>query len=316
MVRNCWLTLGGVRFIGKTFLGILMICCLTDVACSNGKTDSAYDVTVRRLAQIPPGTVIEKEAPKGWSDLLMKSYSRADSGDVKQLSPMADRLTRLLFTAILADVRPQAERGNEKKDGKRYKLEKVAVGLGTRIGGKDIVITPDTQNRFGANLGLFARVVLRTAQEKLGEIAVVARSATLMVFDSPSLMVVEGKHKPIVLRYAVLVEEKSGQLNALVWVLGREADGKYSDPLCPMQWLPANLTGESLLHVDGNEFSLGQPTEKAFAITAPPKGKKEIKVGDDLKPLASRPRFSSTTAAELESKLRDALRQAAEEKKN
>jgi hypothetical protein len=297
-------TLRGIRVLGKLLLSVLMLCCLTDVVCSNGKSEPAYDVTLRRLEQIPPGTVIDNKAPKGWSNLIIKSYSRPGAGDLKQLSSTADRLTRLLFTCILADVK----RNKDGRDGKHYKLEKVAVGLGTRIGDKDTVITPETQKRLGANLVLLARVVLRTAQEKLSDTTVVARSATFLVFDSPSLMAVDDKHKPIVLRYAVLVEERSGRLNTLVWALRHEEDGKYGEPIGAIEWLAPNLTGDCVLHVDGNEFSLGQPTEKAFAITAPPKGQKEIKVGDDLKRLLSRPRFSTATAAELETKLREALR--------
>jgi hypothetical protein len=303
-----WHSLRRLRLIGKTLLSVLLICCLTDVACSQGKNGSGYDVTVRRLEQIPPGTVLAKEAPKGWSNLIIKSYSRPGAGDMKQLSPTANRLCRLLFTAILADVKPDKAGG----DGKRYKLAKVAVGLGTRVRGEDVILTPDTQKKLGADLGLLARVVLRTAQEKLGDIAVVARSNTLMVFDSPSLMVVEERHKPIVLRYAVLVEAQTGRLNTLVWALGRDEGGKYSDPIGAIQWLPPNLTDDCVLHVDGSEFSLGQPTEKAFAMTTPPKGRKEIKVSDDLKSLIARPRFSAATAAELESKLRESLKQATE----
>jgi hypothetical protein len=286
---------------------MLLICCLTDVACSEAKSGSGYDVTLRHLEQVPPGTVIDKEAPKGWSNLIIKSYSRPGAGDMKQLSSTADRLSRLLFTTILADVQADKTGG-----GQRYKLAKVAVGLGVRIGDKDTIVTPDTHRRLGAGLGILAGVVLRTAQEKLGEIVVVARSRTLMVFDSPGLMLLDGKHKPIVLRYAILVEERTGRLNALVWPLARAEDGKYSGPIGAIQWLPPNLTGDCVLHVDGREFSLGQPTEKAFAMTAPPKGRKEIKVGDDLKSLIARPRFSATTAAELESKLRQVLQQAAE----
>jgi len=303
-----WQPLRRLRLIGKTLLSVLLICCLTDVACSEGKSGTGYDVTLRRLEQIPPGTVIAKEAPKGWSNLIIKSYSRPGAGDMKQLSPTADRLSRLLFTAILADVKPDKPGSG----GKHYKLAKVAVGLGARVDDKDTVLTPDTQKKLGANLGLLARVVLRTAQEKLGEIAVVARSNTLMVFDSPSLMVVEDKHKPIVLRYAVLVEERTGRLSTLVWALGREEGGKYSAPIGSLEWMPPGLTDDCVLHVDSSEFSLGQPTEKAFAMTTPTKGQKEIKLGEDLKPLSARPRFSAATAAELESKLRQALQQAAE----
>jgi hypothetical protein len=303
MMVQCRHGVRGVRLIGKMLLSVLMLCCLTDVACSDGKSDTAYDVTLRRLPQIPPGTVIGTEAPPGWSHLLLKTYSRPGAGDVKKLSPTADRLTRLLFTAIVADVRPQVERGDKGERGKRYKLEKVAVGLGTRIGDKDVIITPDTQQRLGADLGLLARIVLSKAQEKLDDMVVVARSATFLVFDSPSFLAVEGQHKPIVLRYAVLVEEQTGRVNTLVWPVGRDADGNYGEPLGAIQWLPANLTEDCLLHIDGNEFCLGQPTERAFAITSPPKGQKEIPMGDDLKLLAARPRFSSAAAAELEAKL-------------
>jgi hypothetical protein len=304
MTSYSWCGFFGARFVGKAILSVLMACCLTDVACSDSKSDLSYDVTLRHLAQIPPGTVIGKEAPKGWSHLILKSYSRPGAGDFKELSPIADRLSRLLFTAIVADV--QSDKNGS--DGKRYKLAKVAVGMGTRISQKDTVITPDTQQKLGAGLGLLARVVLRKAQEKLNDIVVVARSATFLLFDSPSYMAVENTHRPIVLRYAVFVDEKTGRLNTLVWPLGHEQDGKYTDPIGAIQWLPPNLTGDCILHVDGNEFSLGQPTEKAFAITSPPKGQKEIKIGEDLKPLVSRPRFSAAAAAELETKLRQALK--------
>jgi hypothetical protein len=304
MMAQCRHPFPGARLIGKTLLSVLMVCCLTDIACSDPKSESAYDVTLRRLPQIPPGTAIGKEAPKGWSNLILKSYSRPGAGDVRQLSPAADRLTRLLFTAFLADVKPDKSDG----DGKKYKLAKVAVGLGTRIGGKDIVITPDTHKQFGADLGLIARVVLQKSQDKLSEIVIVARSATFLVFDSPSFLVVNNRHKSIVLRYAALVDERTGRLDTLVWAVDRDADGKYGEPLGAIQWLPANLTGDCILHIDGNEFSLGQPTERAFAITETPKGQKEIKIGDNLKPLAARPRFSSATAAELEPKLRETIK--------
>lgn len=298
----------GVRFVGRTLISVLMLCCLTDLACSDSKSELTYDVTRRHLAQIRPGTVIGKKAPKGWSNLIIKSYSRPGAGDVSALSPTADRLSRLLFTAIVADVEPV----KNSSGGKRYKLAKVAVGLGTRVRDKDTVLTPETQKELGANLGLLARLVLRKAQDKLSDIAVVARSTTFLLFDSPSYMVVKKEHRAIVLRYAVLVDERTGRLNTLVWPLGRDADGKYTDPLGPIQWLPSDLTGDCVLHVDGNEFSLGQPTEKAFAITEPPKGQKEIKLGDEIKPLATRPFFTSDKAAELETKLRDALRRAAD----
>ncbi len=301
-MTTCSPILHPIRFLGKTILSVLMLCCLTDVACSNGKATPAYDVALRRLDFIPPGTVIDKKAPKDWSHLIVKSYPRPGAGDVNQLSAVADRMARLLFTAIVANVKEE----KDGSDGKRYKLEKVAVGLGTRIDGKDTVVTPETQRRLGARLGLLGPIVLRTAQEKIGEIRVVARSASMLIFDAPSYLVVRGKHKPVVLRYVLLLDERTGSLKALVWALERDGD-KYSGPVGPIQCLPPNLTSECVLHVDGGEFSLGQPTEKAFAAVGPPKGDKEIEVGEDLKPSVSLPRFSTASAEELESTLRKAI---------
>ncbi|HWG47273.1 MAG TPA: hypothetical protein VN688_31210, partial [Gemmataceae bacterium] len=245
MMARYWDGVRRLRLLGKLLLSGLLVCCLTDVACSQGKSGPAYDVTQRRLERIPPGTVIAKDAPKGWTNLIIKSYSRPGAGDTKQLSPLADRLSRLLFTAILADVKDDKARG-----GKGYKLAKVAVGLGVRIRDKDTIVTPETERRLGAGLGLLARVVLRTAQEKLAETVVVARSDTFMVFDSPSLIARAGKHKPIVLRYAVLVDPNSGQLHTLVWVLDREERerGMYGGPHDAIRWLPANLSEDCILH--------------------------------------------------------------------
>ena len=302
-----WLMVRGIRLLGKSFLSVLLVCCLTDVACSQGRTTPAYDVTLRHLDLIPPGTVIGKEAPRGWTNLIIKSFSRPGAGDMKQLSPTADRLSRFLFTAVLADVR--ADRSG---DGMRYKLAKVAVGLGMRIRDKDTIVTPETQRRLGGDLGFLARVVLSTAQEKLAEVVVVTRSATLMVFDSPGLIARGDKHKPIVLRYAVLVDERTGRLDTLLWVLDRQPRGEYGGPEGAIQWLPANLTDDCVLHVDAGEFSLGQPTERAFAMNSAPKGEKEIAIGDEWKSLVVRRRFSPTQAQELESKLRDALRRGSE----
>jgi hypothetical protein len=296
-----------LRLLGKTLLGLLLVCCLTDLACSADRPATIYDVTQRRLDLIPAGTVIGDKPPRGWTNLILKSYPRPGAGDRKELSATADRLARLLFTALLADVEPVKTSG-----GQRWKLAKVAVGLGTRIGERDTIITPETHRGLGASLGLFGPIVLSTGQEKLADILIVARSATMLVFDSPGMMLRRQRHRPIVLRYAVLVEGRTGRLETLLWVLDREERGTFSGPTDPIRWLPHNLLGDCILHVDAGEFSLGQPTEKAFAMTDAPKGQKEIAADDDLKPLLARRRFSTALAADLEAKLRQALAHAAE----
>jgi hypothetical protein len=95
MVAKCWRMARRARLIGKTLPAVVMVCSLTDVACSQGRSGtSTYDVTRRRLDEIPAGTVIDKEAPRGWTNLIIKS--RARPGAMDALPPAADRLSRML----------------------------------------------------------------------------------------------------------------------------------------------------------------------------------------------------------------------------
>jgi hypothetical protein len=303
------------RALGKGLFGVLAICCLTNAACPEGTGDRpaealasqrnagpqpGYDVTPRRLDLIAPGTVVEKTPPKGWSHLIIKSHPRAGTGDVKQLSKSTAQLTALLHTVILANV--QAE-----KPG-RHRLTAVAVGLGTKVNGQDIIVSPEKQKELGANLGFLERMVLSRAQEKLRDVQVVARSNTMALIDCPNLLQRDGKHRPVVLRYAVLVDAASGRLDTLLWVIDRDERGGYVGVSGAMEWLPPNKMEDCVLHVDASEFSLGVPSENAFALDRIPQGQKQLAVTDDLKLLAARMRLTEDMAGQLETKLRAALR--------
>jgi hypothetical protein len=65
---------------------------------------------------------------------------------------------------------------------------------------------------------------------------------------------------------------------------------------------------DCVLHVDAGEFSLGVPSESAFALDRIPQGQKRLAVAEDLKPLAGRMRLTEDMAGQLETKLRAALR--------
>jgi hypothetical protein len=293
-------TFGGRRSAGRAIPGALLLACLAAFACSEDRKEAAdYDVAVHRIDLIPAGTVIGKEAPSGWSHLILKSHPRAGAGDYRLLSEDSTRLAGLLFTAIVADVKE--ERG-------RYHLDHVADGMGTRIGDQDVIVTPDSQERLGAGLGFLARIVLSTAQERLQEVQLVARSPTFALIDAPNLMLRQGRHRPVVLRYAILVEEKTGRLDTLLWLLDRNDRGGYTGPVGPADWLAPAKIDDCVLHVDRREFTLGTPTEKAFAMNRLPRGEKQVAFPASLKGLASRTHFSAATAADLEAGLRAALK--------
>ncbi len=295
----------GFNLLGKALFSVLMVCCVTNAACPQlSDVRPNYDVNPRRVPLIKPGTVIGKEAPKGWSHLVIKSHPRAAAGDVKQMSDGNLKLCSLLFTGIVANV--QAEGSGALK---RYRLTGLGVGLGTRIKDQDVIITHDDQQ--GANLRLLERIVLSKAQEKLQDLTLVARSDTMTIMDAPGVMVRDGKHRPVVLRYAMLVDAKAGGLETLLWLIDRDDKGNYKGVAGDIEWLPPNKMEDCILHVDANEFSLGVPTDNAFAMNRMVQGQKQIAFADDLKAPAGKARLTADLANEMETKLRDALKRAA-----
>jgi hypothetical protein len=284
--------------LGGAVLGVALASCSLQLACPQARDpSSACDVTVRPLDLIPAGTVIGNEAPEGWTHLLLKSRPRAGAGDVGRLSADQVDLASFLITALVADVR---------RDGRRYRLSRVAVGMGTRVGDRDVIITPATQKGLGADLGFVARIVLSRAQEKLAGVVRVAGSPRMAVFDAPNLMLRGGGHRPVVLRYAVLVEEATGRLDTLVWLLDAEGSG----PSLPAEWLAPSQVEDCVLHVDAREFTLGLPNEQSFALCRLPRGRRQLEFAPSLRTLAGRPRLSQAAAEELEVELRAALKGA------
>jgi len=288
-------------------LTVLVACTVTDFACTQtGNSRPVYSVTPQRVGLIEPGTIVESEPPKGWSHLVIKTHPHPALGDLDRVNDTTNRLASFIITAFVANVKGENVGGQV-----RYRLNNVAVGLGTRINGKDTIITPDTQKRLGANLGLMARVVLNRAHELQHEVYLIARSDTMGLVDTYAAMRRNGKNRPVVLRYALLVDPHTGRLENLVWGIDKESDGSYSGVFGDIEWLPKSKVSDAKLYVDGNEFTLGVPSENAFAIVETPKGQKQIPMPAELKNLMGAPKLSAESAYQLEVKLRQLLQQAA-----
>jgi hypothetical protein len=296
----------GFVTLGKALLSVLVVCCLTDVACTQSESPRlAYGVTPHRIEQIPPGTVVGTEAPRGWSYLVIKSYPHPASGDVAQLSETTKQLAGFMITAMVASAQEEQVEGQS-----RYRLSRVAVGLGTRINGQDVIVSPATQKRLGANLGFLARMILDKANEKQQENLVVVTSSTLALVDTDAAMLRNGKHRPVILRYALLLDPATGRLDSLVWGIDCDSQGRYLGAFGPIEWLPPNKVQDVGLDVDRKEFTLGVPSELAFALTALPQGQKQIPLPEDLKSVAGQPRLTPASAQFLETKLRAAVQRA------
>jgi hypothetical protein len=294
--------------LGKVVLSVLVLSGITDVACTQGESARPYyGVTPHRIDLIPPGTVLDKGPPKGWSHLIIKSHPHPGTGDMAKVNESTYQLASFIFTGFVANVRGEQVGGQV-----QYRLEHVAVGLGTNIKGRDTIISPETQQRLGANLSLLARVVFDKTYQMQQDVMVAVSSNTLAVVDTPAVMLRGNKHRPVILRYTLLVDPKTGHLDTVLWLIDKDDQGRYVGPSSPIEWLPENKVQEVVLHVDGNEFTLGVPSENAFAASTLPQGKKQIIFPDDLKPIAGQRRLTVEMARQLEGRLKEILLWAAQ----
>lgn len=255
----------------------------------------------RTLDRIAAGTVVPDGPPKGWTHLIFKTHCRLASGDIDSLPGFGRSLAEFLFTAMVAQVAPVQDAA-----GRSFRLEKVAIGVGTRIGQADVIISSQTQKELGANLGMFKVTILGRAEEQLDKIRQVAASDTMMVVDAPTVMETEGQHRIVILRYLFLVEPRSGQLATVVWRIDVDARGVYRPVNGPAVLVQPNVVATSPLHVDSRKFFWGVPGAEAFAVTRLPPGT-AFRIPLAAKDLVGWQELSADAAGQLESHFRQVI---------
>ena len=266
------------------------------------------DLTTRKLAEISPGTVIGKGAPKGWSHLVMISKPRLGVGDLDSVSETAGKSSGVFLFTVLANVKPEstAGRSGESRDGDddepSYYLEKLAVGGALEGDGKTIVAKSD--QTFGHDLGFLGRKVFANGEKVLAtDFRQVARTRTMMVFDAHAYVRYKDKHSRMVIRHVVLVEPKTGRLSTFVWLLGADGKGGYALAETTLQLLPEAMREDRVMSVDGDKFTFGIPSEGAFALARIPQGT-PVRYSSNLSSLAIARRFDAESLVQLETELR------------
>ncbi len=264
------------------------------------------DPRAPRLTLIPAGTVISDKAPSDWTHLIDKSQPKMHYGDVEKVPKSVRALSGMFFTAMLARVRPP-----DPQEHAGYRLDDVAIAMGTRIGTADMIITPETQKKLGANLAFLPRIALARGYERLETVTVAARTGTMTIVDGPANMLLDGKHRPIVVRYAILVDPRTGSLESTTWAIRQDDQGAFEGIIGACEWLTPNLVEDRLLHVDAAEFAFGLITENAVAIVHLFKGRMQIAFPPDVKRIAGSARPSDESARIFERRLWELLRSAA-----
>jgi len=254
-----------------------------------------YDLTARPPDLIPPGTVVDRSPPPGWSHLVIKSLPRVRPTDRSKLPDLTVRMAAWMFTAFLADVTP---------DDGRHRLRAIALGFGTAINGHDVVITPETGKQFGADFGFLnaGKEILAKAYERQRKGVVVVHGPTLGLLDTPVWFRCGEKNRLVRYRYALLVDAPTGRLDVLLWSLGIE-DGSCGDRAEVVRIEPGTID-EAELIPDPDEFTVGVPSEAGFGVDRFPPHKERYLLPTELRNLAGQTRFTPAEAHALEAGLR------------
>jgi hypothetical protein len=259
----------------------------------------SVDITPQPIGLIPPGTVVGDRPPPDWSHLVLKTRFNVVAGAVDKLpSGLLDGVGAV-FTALLArvEVVPGVA-------GPRHRLAGLATGAGTSIAGQDTILSTATRSKLRADLGFFGWMTLAHHEKRWPTILIRARSNTLAVFDDPTSLHRDGGHHPVVLRYALLVEPRTGRLETLVWRVDGDPAGGYQGAVGPLEWLPANQIGCCRLH-SVSQFPLGLAGSPSLAILNLPTGHTQIPIPDRLREVLGLLQLTPAQARELEKGLRN-----------
>jgi hypothetical protein len=247
-----------------------------------------YDLTARPPDLIPPGTVVERSAPTGWSHLVIKSLPRVRPADRDKLPTLTVRMASWMFTAFLADVRPE---------GGTHCLRAIALGFGASVNGRDTVVTPESKD-----VGWIERQILATAYDRQKKGVVVIHGPTLGLLDTPVWFRCGQKNKLVRYRYALLVDAPTGRLDVLLWSLGTD-DGGCGDRAEVVRIEPGTID-EAELVPDLGEFTAGVPSEAGFGVDRFPPHTERYFLSSELRALAGQTRFTPAEAHALEMGLR------------
>jgi hypothetical protein len=264
-----------------------------------------YQVMPTPAPRLAARTVVGLPSSEPWSHVIIQSKSRLDDAERGKVNSLVARLATLLFTAILADVDGPTATAPETG----YRIVQVGVGLGTEIGGQDVIVTSDTHRAQQANLGVIGSVVLGQAESRLDRIVQVVSSPYLVVIDAPAILQRGTQHVDTLLRYALVLDPKTGRLDTLLWLLEVDKEGRAQTAAPRAQWLSPSMVEDCRLHVDENEFLAGVPTNRAFAVLREPQGT-SLACSPRLQELAGRAQFTTAEAAEFDRLVRELIGQS------
>lgn len=211
------------------------------------------------LVHLEPGAEVGRGAPAGWTDRVVRSVPRLDSGPLDELPETARATATRFRTVVVAEVVDDGRAG--------FRLARVGIGNAVPVGDREVVVTPEGPPEALEALGMIDRVVLIAAEAKLDGGRLAARAPTFALYRTPTVLVINGEHREVDLCYALLVDRRSGDLSTLCWPLvpGCDAPG-------PVALLPADLSFDARLDARVTRRVGPVAVAWSFALIATPPG--------------------------------------------
>ncbi|MEM1070453.1 MAG: hypothetical protein AAGI63_16245, partial [Planctomycetota bacterium] len=262
---------------------------------------TAVDLSRRPVPRLAHGIVLGKEKEAGYSNLVTLVEPRLASGDIDSLPHFAQRYASMFQFTVLANVTALNQGGQT-----FYLLDRVGVGFAMNIKGEKIVVTQDTANRYGADLGRIDRAVLGGNEDCLDDIVQVARTNQMIVFDAEANMVVGSEHDKRFVRHFIWVSPSSGKLGFLVWLLDDQGGASYQVASQDMKWLPSGYREDRRIHVSDGGLLSSIPTPDRFALESLPRGK-SVPMSAQLKQVAGKKQLTASDLKTLVAAVSDSL---------
>ena len=233
----------------------------------NAPSVPSVDMLRKPVSRLLPGTLVANPQQSGFSHVVTIAMPRLAAGEINSLPEYAKQYAGMFHFTALANVRTVTTH-----DRTDYLLDHFGVGISMNINGQLVVVTPRSANELGLKLGMIERGILKGNEKDLNGITQVARTSRMIIFDVPTNMLVDDKHKKQILRYFVWASPASGKLGVLVWSLNDTKSGRYTVACNNMQLLPANYTEDRAIHVSKGPLLSNIPTANRFALVTIPQG--------------------------------------------
>ncbi|QDU86883.1 hypothetical protein Pla175_02370 [Pirellulimonas nuda] len=254
------------------------------------------DLQPAPIDRVPAGLDFTEAPPAGWTHLPIVATLSISSGDTGAASGLVSKYAQMFGTVVMASV--------DRNQAGAHRLGRVAIGV--MIPWRGAYRTVDAKSQ---EIGFVGRQAMPSIIKKLDAITRVARYDSAVVFDVPALMADDGRHVERVVRHFVWCSPKTGDLATAVWLIDASDPARRRLVEDSFVWMPSGYIDRRRLHVDGREFTLGIPGERAFAVESLPAADR-AKFSPKMAEVAALAEFDKQTLFQLASELAKSIQAA------